>query len=110
VERSREPSPTRQDPNNYRLWGLIAGGLFAVLMALNLLLAKGIPTQPHELTDFLQVAFAEAVVCGVIGWVFQALAVVFGLRPPNPFLDEQAQDFDDVPDGPALRDPTDKKT
>lgn len=63
-------------PTDYLLWTFISVTLWVTIVVVNLVLVQRIGRIDRFLYD---IAF-EALVCAVVGWIVQALAVICGIR------------------------------
>jgi hypothetical protein len=82
----------RKYPTDYWLWGLVSGGMFALILGVWIF-------AENLLRDRLDRIMSETLIlagaCAIIGWIVHALAVICGVRlsgRPDP---EQASDYRD---------------
>jgi hypothetical protein len=85
----------RPDPTDYKLWGLIFGGLFSPVTAVSIF-TEGV----GRLDRFVEDRWVLATVFVVVAWILHADAVVCGVRLSGNPAPEQAADYDDAPPSP----------
>ena len=85
----------RQYPTDYRLWGLISGGLFSPIVGVWLVFES-----VGRFDRFILDRMYLAVACAAAGWIMHAVAVMCGVRLAGRPDVEQAADYDDAPKSP----------
>ena len=85
----------RQYPTDYRLWGLISGGLFSPIVGV-WLVSEGVGRLDRFILDLMYLAVA----CAAAGWIMHAVAVMCGVRLAGRPDVEQAANYDDAPKPP----------
>jgi hypothetical protein len=85
----------RKYPTDYRLWGVLSGCLFSLVVT-GQLLTERVGHINRLVSDLL----CDAVVCGVVGWVLHAILVVCGVRLNRPTDPGPMADYDDGPPCP----------
>jgi hypothetical protein len=88
----------KKDRTDYALWGVIAGALFLAFGAAVLTSRAWTPEARLRLpVDAVNVGFWSVV----LGWVFHAVAVLFGVRLSRRADRGAMADYDDQPPPPT---------